>query len=123
MKHLLLTTIAAVLIVGCGNSQADFALSQAVFKRDIAAAKQAIDDGADVDGKDRNRSTHLLLAASKGDKETADLLIANGADVNAKDDVGQTPLDLAIDFDEPQTAALIRKHGGKTEEELKAEGN
>ena len=123
MKHLLLTTIAAVLIVGCGNSQADFALSQAVFKRDIAAAKQAIDDGADVDGKDRNRSTHLLLAASKGDKETADLLIANGPDVNAKDDVGQTPLDLAIDFDEPQTAALIRKHGGKTEEELKAEGN
>ncbi len=123
MKHLLLTTIAAVVLVGCGNSQADFALSQAVFKRDIAAAKQAIDDGADVDGKDRNRSTHLLLAASKGDKETADLLIANGADVNAKDDVGQTPLDLAIDFDEPQTAALIRKHGGKTEEELKAEGN
>jgi len=123
MKHILITTIAAVLLVGCGNSQADFALSQAVFKRDIAAAKQAIDDGADVDGKDRNRSTHLLLAASKGDKEIAELLIANGANVNAKNDFGKTPLDRAIiRIPHTEIVDLLRKHGGKTGAELKAEG-
>jgi len=122
MKHILITTIAAVLLVGCGNSQADFALSQAVFKRDIAAAKQAIDDGADVDGKDRNRSTHLLLAASKGDKEIAELLIANGANVNAKNDFGKTPLDRAISRPHTEIVDLLRKHGGKTAKELKAEG-
>ena len=35
-----------------------------------------------------------------------------------KDDVGTTPLDWAYG----EIAALLRKHGGKTGEELKAEG-
>ncbi len=130
MKHLLLTTIAAVLIVGCGNSQADFALSQAVFKRDIAAAKQAIDDGADVDGKDRNRSTHLLLAASKGDKETADLLIANGADVNAKDGglvpplhFESTPLHSAVGGNHKEVAELLIAKGADVNAKGVLDGN
>jgi ankyrin repeat protein len=38
--------------------------------------------------------------------------------VNAKDDNGNTPLDWA----EGEIADLLRKHGGKTGEELKAEG-
>ena len=55
-------------------------------------------------------------------KEIAGLLIAEGADVNAKDERGKTPLDLAIQVKNPKTADLLRKHGGKTGEELKAEG-
>ena len=50
------------------------------------------------------------------------LLIAKGADVNAKDVTGYTPLDWAISNDQTKTADLLRKHGGKTAEELKAEG-
>jgi ankyrin repeat protein len=42
--------------------------------------------------------------------------------VNAKDVKGLTPLDTAIYGKKPQTADLLRKHGGKTGEELKAEG-
>ena len=42
--------------------------------------------------------------------------------MNAKDDSGWTPLDVAIQFKELETANLLRKHGGKTGEELKAEG-
>ena len=85
MKHLLLTTIAAVLVVGCGNP--DGALIQAAKDGNIVAAKQAIDDGADVNA------------------ETGNLL--------------KTPLDQA---ENDETADLLRKHGGKTGEELKAEG-
>ncbi|MDP6915887.1 MAG: hypothetical protein QGF29_12380 [Verrucomicrobiota bacterium] len=48
--------------------------------------------------------------------------MSKGADVNAKDEYGDTPLDWAIQFREPETADLLRKHGGKTGEELKAEG-
>jgi hypothetical protein len=46
-------------------------------------------------------------------------LIANGADVNPKDMKGQTPLDMT---NHPEIADILRKHGGKTGEELKAEG-
>ena len=52
--------------------------------------------------------------------------IAAGADVNAKivsgTKQGLTPLDAANETNHPKTAALLRKHGGKTGEELKAEG-
>ena len=54
-----------------------------------------------------------------GHAEVAKLLIANGADVNAWDGY-ETPLDVSDD--ESETADLLRKHGGKTGEELKAEG-
>jgi hypothetical protein len=40
--------------------------------------------------------------------------------VNAKIDDGETPLDQAKRH--PEIADLLRKHGGKTGEELKAEG-
>ena len=51
-------------------------------------------------------------------------MIAIGADVNAKDTDfnGGTPLDYAVSRKYPETADLLRKHGGKTAEELKAEG-
>jgi len=48
----------------------------------------------------------------------SELLIANGADMNTQEKHGDTPLDEA----DGETADLLRKHGGKTGEELKAEG-
>jgi ankyrin repeat protein len=64
----------------------------------------------------------LHYAAFNGHKEIAELLIAKGADLNAKNNYGNTPLDLAINLDRTGTTDLLRKHGGKTGEELKAEG-
>ena len=49
---LLITTIAAVLVVGCGNPEADHALRYAAMTGDIEAVKQHLDAGADVDAKD-----------------------------------------------------------------------
>ena len=63
-----------------------------------------------------------MIRGEAGNKEVAELLIAKGADVNAKVAYGETPLDKAIERDHPETADLLRKHGGKTGEELKAEG-
>ena len=75
-----------------------------------------------VNAKNKNRWTALHEAAFEGRKETVELLIAKGADLNAKDDDGKTPLDLTIKRKRTKAADLLRKHGGKTAEELKAEG-
>jgi hypothetical protein len=45
--------------------------------------------------------------------------------VNALNNKSDTPLNLAVPdspFDSTEIADLLRKHGGKTSEELKAEG-
>jgi len=147
---LLLTTIAAVLMVGCGESQQsapspeskpvepvaeaaqpepptpkapDISIHKAATLGNIEAVKQHLAAGADVNATDdRYGRTPLSFAAANDYKELIELLIAEGADVNAKDVTGQTPLDGAVDNGFNQTAAVLRKHGGKTGEELKAEG-
>ena len=128
MKHLLLTAIAAVVLVGCGESQSpelptdeapDISIHAAARQGKIEAVKQHLTDGVGVNAKSERRRTPLHSAAREGHKEVIELLIAKGADVNAKDDDGATPLDMA---DDKETADLLRKHGGKTAKELKAEG-
>ena len=118
MKHLLLTTIAAVLLLGCGPS---VDIHQAAKDGNIKAAKEAIAAGADVNAK-MGGGTPLHWAAFGGYKEIVELLIAKGADVNANSDDDGTPLDWAIKYNHTKTVDLLRKHGGKTGEELKAEG-
>ncbi len=142
MKHLLITTIAAVVLVGCGPS---VDIHQAAKDGNIKVVKQHLDAGTDVDAKDTNGWTPLHLAALNGQKETTEILIAEGADVNtgdkitplhyaaqygemeivelliskgadvnAKGDAGDTPLDWAIQLKRTEISDLLRKHGGKS---------
>ena len=61
-------------------------------------------------------SIHEAVAA--GNIEVVKQHLAAGVDVNALSVNGKTPLDWAND----EITELLRKHGGKTGEELKAEG-
>jgi ankyrin repeat protein len=125
MKHLLLTTIAAVVLVGCGPSMS---LHEAAIKGDVEVVKQHISRGEDLSSSKFGR-TPLHVAAMYGHKEIVKLLISAGADVNVKDKRGGTPLEYAeVSEDDTaeeksnlqQTAKFIRELGGKTSEELKA---
>jgi ankyrin repeat protein len=153
MKHLLLTTIAAVVLVGCGESQQsapapeakpvepvaeaapqeqpttkapDISIYEAVMHGNVKVVKQHIAAGADVNAND-DGVTPLHYAAGAGRKEIVELLITEGADVNAKlvsdgPHKGKTPLNAANEENHAEITDLLRKHGGKTAEELKAEG-
>ena len=52
MKHLLITTIAAVVLVGCGSAEADLALIDACELGNIEDVKECLADGANVNAKD-----------------------------------------------------------------------
>ncbi|MDP6253011.1 MAG: ankyrin repeat domain-containing protein, partial [Verrucomicrobiota bacterium] len=69
-----------------------------------------------------NPDRALFQAVKDINIEAAKQAIADGADVNAIDAISKTPLDYAISRSHPEIADLLRKHGGKTGEELKAEG-
>ena len=110
MKHLLIT-IAAVVLVGCGESQQsapasevklvepvaeaatpepptakapDISIHDAASDVNIEAVKQHLVAGTDVNAKDKRGLTPLHYAAGAGRKEIVELLITEGADVNAK---------------------------------------
>ena len=168
MKYLI-TTILALVLVGCGESQSpeppDISIYNAANDGNIEAVQQHLAAGTDVNAKNDFGSTPLIAAAHEGHKEIVELLIAKGADVdamneaevtslhysaleghkeitklllakgadlNAKDNGGATPLDYAnaiqknnspeVEATIKEIADLLRKHGGKTGEELKAEG-
>ncbi|MDB4808185.1 ankyrin repeat domain-containing protein [Verrucomicrobia bacterium] len=152
MKSQLIAIVAAVLVVGCGPSVHDAAHSGNIeaVKQHLAAGTKVdakddggvttlqyaavgghkeivellISQGADVNAKDKHGRISLHLAAAGGHKEVIELLIAEGVNVNAKNNDGRTPLDSIyhIRGGKPETFTLLRKHGGKTGEELKAEG-
>ena len=135
MKHLLLTTIAAVLLVGCGTTQshksailkpaepvsevappanptADRALFDAAKAGNIEAVKQYLTAGADLNlKKDLFGSTPLHSAALKGRKEVAELLVSEGADVNTKNINGWTPLHYAAVVDHKEIVELLLASG------------
>lgn len=58
------------------------------------AVRLLLQQGADVNGRNRDGNTALHLAMFLGRAETAELLLKSGADVNARNDDGATPVDV-----------------------------
>ena len=120
MKHLLLTTIAAVVLMGCATTESpvsptakapDLSIHTVSEEGNIEAVKQHLAAGTDVDAGNEDASTPLHYAVAFSHKETAELLIANGADVNAKDMNGRTPLHWAAFERHNQIVELLIANG------------
>ena len=85
MKQLLIT-IAALVLVGCGESQ------QSAPSVESPNAKSQLLDGVDLKKKDEWGETFLHREAKRGSIEDVEAAIAKGADVNTRDNFGYTPL-------------------------------
>ena len=109
MKHLLLTTIAAVLLVGCGPS---VDIWEAASEGNIQAVKQHLAAGTDFELRCTACGLTVLgHAAWGGHKEIVELVIAEGADVNAKRNTGVTPLHHAAWNGHKEVAELLIDKG------------
>ena len=135
MKYLLIT-IAALVLVGFGESQEsgpqsetnlvepvdqattpelpsakapDISIHKAAGEGNIEAVKQHLTAGTDanVKGGLLNFSTPLTVATMNGHSEIAKLLIAKGVDINAPDKGGWTPLYFAAWDDNKEITELL----------------
>ena len=107
MEHILITTIAAVVLMGSAFADP---IHDAARNGDLAGVQAELDKGADVNAKDTfffmdsgdgfiipyYERTPLHEAAMEGHREIVELLIAKGADVNVKSADGTTPLHFAV---------------------------
>ena len=83
------------------------ALADAARRADWAAVRALLEEGADVDAREGDRSTALHWASYHDDREAADLLVRAGADVDAENDLGVTPLWAACENGSPAMAELL----------------
>ena len=127
MKYLFIT-IAAVVLVGCGESQQsvpapeskpeaptakapDISIHKAAEDGNIETIKQHLAAGTDVNVKDGSGKTPLYIASIADHEEIVKFLIAKGADVNAKEDWNFTPLEQAVTRGHKKIAELLIAEG------------
>lgn len=84
----------SMIMSGC--SVTTLRLHSAILHEDIDVSKALIENGSNIEDRDSDGQTPLILASAIGQTYITRLLLENGADVNAKDNEGQTPLLRAI---------------------------
>ena len=101
-----------VLAGGCGDSDPDEPLIDAVIAGDEAALGQLLADGVDPNMHGEvGGDTGLHLAAFKRSVPMATLLLEAGADPNIRRDDGEAPLHIAAQEGEPRMVELLIEHG------------
>lgn len=86
-------------------------MMNAALRGDITKVIQLISLGAEVDRRDCDDNTALILASSKGYADIVSLLLENGANVNAKTMEKYTALMAAAEGHYPEVVSILLKHG------------
>ena len=107
MKQLL-TTIAAVVLVGCGPRMS---IHEAAKAGNIEAVMKAIEVGLDINDVDNAGETALEIATIEGRIDIVVLLIDKGADVNFKNSSGFTALHTAAFFRHKEIVEIFIQKG------------
>jgi hypothetical protein len=89
------------------------ALREAAETGNVPRLRALLDEHPDVDARDLDGRTALMLAVMNGRPGAVAALLACGADPNAAAGNGTTPLQVAEARDEPDIAAALRRAGGR----------
>jgi hypothetical protein len=90
-------------------------LLSAASSGNTATAARLLGQGADVDAKNNQGDTPLMLATKSGKIDTAKLLIEKGANLEAKNNVGETALIAACTAGHADIAQLLVEKGAATD--------
>lgn len=89
------------------------ALRRAAAAGDLAALDAQLAGSGDIDARDEQGRTALMLAIVNGRADAVELLLAHGADPNAADAHGTTPLQAAERTGKPGISGALRRHGAR----------
>jgi uncharacterized protein len=108
----LLNLIVLLIILFIRNVVAgtveDFTLIRNCETGDTPAVIKALEDGANINARDKNGGTALMAAVNFGQTKIVKLLIEKGADVNAKQiDGGLTALMIASLGERPNNVEIV----------------
>ena len=102
MKAKLAPILLLFVLCGCVSIQQtanDSLLWDSVTRGDMDRVKKSIEIGADVNGRDENGQTALMLAIRRHRIKMATYFVENGADLDIRDVNGRTALMIAAEED------------------------
>ena len=89
----------------------DAAFEDAINRGDVRDVCDLLDQGANVNARDRHGQTALMLAAHAGHREVVEALIARRADVNITAKYGLSALMLAVVAGHEEVARILADAG------------
>jgi Ankyrin repeats (3 copies) len=89
------------------------ALHRAAEFGDIPGLQTSLDEQVDIDSRDADGRTALMLATLHGQINAVKLLLEHGADPNIADEHGTTPLRAAVDSNQSAIIAALKHVGAR----------
>jgi ankyrin repeat protein len=119
MKKVLVSILSLAIILSLsqlaagqtGANSQNNPLLQAAAQGNTAVVQQLLDKGANIESKDKNGYTALILAAVFNNTEVVKLLLARGANIEAKNNDGNTALIWAAFKDKLEVVKLLLANG------------
>ena len=110
----LIATLAAGAATAPAFGQPPADLWTAIAGGDLATLEETLDAGADIDGREPNGATALIVAAMFGQTDLVRTLIARDAALDARNNDGASALHVAALFAHPECVSMLLAAGADT---------